>query len=245
MLTRLLCPPLSPSVCSNSCLMSRWAKHLILCPLFSFSHQSFPASGSFPMNWVFTSRDQSIGASASASVLPMNIQGWFPLRLMDLISLQSKELSSLLQHHNSKAPVLWCSVFFMVQLSNPYMKNHTGKTIALTTWIFVYKVMFLLFNMVSKFVIAFLPRSKHLLISWQQSPSAVILEPEKIKCITASTFSPSVCHKVTALDAMIFIFWMFSFKPAFSLSSFTLIKKLFSSSSLSAIRVVLSAYFRL
>ena len=105
-------------------------------------------------------------------------------------------------------------------------------------------MMSLLFNMLSRLVIAFLPRSKHLLISWLQSPSAVILEPPKIKSVTVSFLSPSICHEVMGPDAMIFVFWMMSFKPTFSLSSFTFIKRLFSSSSLSAIRVVPSAYLR-
>ena len=109
----------------------------------------------------------------------------------------------------------------------------TGKTIALTKRTFVDKVMSLLFNMLSRLVITFLPRSKHLFISWLQSPSAVILEPPKIKY---STVSPSICHEVTGLDAMILVFWMLSFKPTFSPSSFTFNKRLFSS-SLSAIRV--------
>ena len=120
----------------------------------------------------------------------------------------------------------------------------TGKTIALTRWAFVGKVMSLLFNMLCRLVIAFLPRSKHLLISWLQSSSAVILEPKKIKSVTVSFISPSICHEVMGLDAMIFVFWMLTFKPTFSLSSFTFIKRLFSS-SLSAIRVVSSAYLRL
>ena len=119
--------------------------------LFSSCPQSFSASGSFLMSRLFTSDGRSIGASALASVLPMNIQGWFPLGLTSLISLLSK---SLLQHHNLKASVLWCSASFMVQLSHPYMT--TGKAI----WIFVGKVMSLLFNMLYKLVIAFLPRSK-------------------------------------------------------------------------------------
>ena len=117
----------------------------------------------------------------------------------------------------------------------------TGKTTALTRWTFVSKEMSLL----SRLVITFLPRSKHLLISWLQSPSAVILEPKKIKSATVSTVSPSICHKVVGPDAMILVFWMLSFKPTFSLSSFTFIKRLFSSSSLSAIRVVSSACLRL
>ena len=125
----------------------------------------------------FSSGGQSIGASASASVLPMKFQDWFPLGLTGWIFLQSKGLKSLLQHYHSKASILWCSAFFIVQLSHLYMT--TGKTIALTRWIFVGKVMSLFFKMPSRLVIALLPRSKHLLISWLQSPSAVILEPKK------------------------------------------------------------------
>ena len=120
-----------------------------------------------------------------------------------------------------------------------------GKTIALTRRTFVDKVMSLLFNMLSRLVITFLPRSKHLLISWLQSPSAVILEPRKIKSDTVSTVSPSISHEVMGPDAMILVFWMLSFKPTFSLSSFTFIKRLFSSSSLATITVVSSAYLRL
>ena len=121
----------------------------------------------------------------------------------------------------------------------------TGKTTALTGWTFVGKVMSLLFNMLSRLVIAFLPRNMLLLISWLQSPPAGILEPKKIKSDTVSIVSPSIGHEVMGRDAMIFVFCMLSFKPAFSLSSFTFIKKLFSSSSLSAIRVVSSTYLRL
>ena len=119
------------------------------------------------------------------------------------------------------------------------------KNIALTRWTFAGKARSLLFNMLSRLVIVFLPRSKCLLISWLQSPSAVILEPKKIKSVTISIVSPSVCHEVMGPDAMILFYWMLSFKPTFSLSSFTFIKRLFSSSSLSAIRVVSSAYPRL
>ena len=131
----------------------------------------------------------------------------------------------------------------MAQLSHPYMT--TGKTIALTRWTFVGKVMSLLFNMLSRLVIAFIPRGKHLLISWLQSSSAVILEPPKIKSVTVSIVSPSICHDVMGPNAMVFIFWMLSFKPTFSLCSFTFIKRLFSSSSLYAIRMVSSAYLML
>ena len=121
----------------------------------------------------------------------------------------------------------------------------TGKIIALTRWTFVGKVMSLLFNMLSRLVITFVPRNKHLLISWLQSPSAVILEPPKVKSDTVSTVSLSISHEVMGPDAMIFVFWMLSFKPTFSLYPLTFIKRLFSSSLLSAIRVVSSAYLRL
>ena len=131
----------------------------------------------------------------------------------------------------------------MVQLSHPYMT--TGKTIALTRQNFVGRIMSLLFNMLSRLIIAFLPRSKHLLISWLQSPSAVILETKKIKSVTVFIVSPSICHAMMGPNAMIFVFWMLSFKPDFSPSSFIFIKKLFSSSSLSAIRVVSAAHLRL
>ena len=121
---------------------------------------------------------------------------------MDLLAVHGT-LKSRLQCHISKASILWHSAFFIAQLSHPYMT--TGKTIALTKWTFVGKVMTLLFNVLSRFVIAFLPRSKRLLISWLQSPSAVILEPEKIKSDTVSTVSPSVCHEVIRLEAMILV----------------------------------------
>ena len=130
----------------------------------------------------------------------------------------------------------------MVQLSRPYMTP--GKTVTLTVWTFVSKVMSLLFNMLSRFVVAFLPRSKCLLISWLQSPSAEILEPKKMKSVTVSIVSPSICQEVMGPDAVILVFWILSFKTVFSLSFFTLIKRLFSSFSLSAIRVVSSAYLR-
>ena len=161
---------------------------------------------------------------------------------LDLLAVQGT-LKSLLQHHSSKASILRRSAFFTIQLSHPYMT--TGKTIALTRRTFVGKVMSLLFNMLSRLVITFLPRSKRLLISWLQSSSAVILEPKKIKSVTVCTFSPSICHEVMGPDAMILVLWMLSFKPAFSLSSFTFIQRLFSSSSVSAIRVASSAYLRL
>ena len=149
----------------------------------------------------------------------------FRMDWLDLLAVQGT-LKSLLQQHSPKASILWCSAFFTVQLSHPYLT--TGKTIALIRQTFVGKVMSLLLNMLSRVVITFLPRSKRLLISWLQSPSAVILEPKKIKSATVSTVSPSICHEVMGPDAMIFVFWMSSFKPTFSLSSFTFIKRLFS-----------------
>ena len=172
------CPSPTPRVYSNSCPSSQWCHATISSSVIPFSScpQSFPASGSFKMSQLFTSSDQSIGVSASTSVLPMNIQDW-----LDLLAVQGI-LKSLLQHHSSKASILRHSVFFMVQLSHPY--RTTGKTIALTRGTFVGKVTSLLFNIVSRVVITFLPRSKHLLISWLQSPSAVIVEPPQNK----------VCH---------------------------------------------------
>ena len=132
----------------------------------------------------------------------------FRIDCLDLLAVQGT-LKSLLQHHSSKTSILRCSAFFIVQLSHTYMTN--GKTIALTRQIFVGKVMSLLFNMLSRLVIAFLPRTKRLLISWLQSPSTVILEPPKIKSATVSTVSPSIFHEVMGPDAMIFIFWMLCF----------------------------------
>ena len=124
----------------------------------------------------------------------------FMMDWLDLLAVQGT-LKSLLQYHSSKASILLHSAFFIVQLSHPYMT--TGKTIPLTTWIFVDKVMSLLLNMLSRLVITFLPRSKHLLILWLQLPSAVILEPPKIKFVTVS---PSICHEVMGPDAMILVF---------------------------------------
>ena len=138
----------------------------------------------------------------------------FRIDWFDLLAVQGT-LQSLLQHHSSKVSILLCQTFFMVQLSHPYMT--TGKTIALTTPIFVSRVMSLLFNTLSRFVIAFLPRSKHLLIPWLQSLSTVILDPKKINFVTAFIVSPSICHEIMRPYAMILVFLMLSFKPAFSL----------------------------
>ena len=136
----------------------------------------------------------------------------FRMDWLDLHAFQGT-LKSLLQCHSSKASILQHSAFFIVQLSHPYMT--TGKTIALTRWTFVDKIMSLLLNMLSRLVITFLSRSKRLLISWLQSPSAVILEPIKIKSATVSTVSPSISHEVMGPEAMILVFWMLSFKPTF------------------------------
>ena len=155
--SRLPCPSQTPRACSSSCQLSQWCHPTSSFSVVAFSSclQSFPASGSFPMSQFFIPGSQNIGASVSASVLPMNIQDWFPLGMTSLISLQSKRLSNL-QYHSSKASILKCSSFFIVQLSYPYMT--TGKTIALTRWTFVGKVMPLLFNTLSRLGIAFLPR---------------------------------------------------------------------------------------
>ena len=178
------------------------------------------------MSQLFASGGQSIGVSASTSVLPMNTQDWSPLgwTVWSLCSpRESQNSSPILQFKSIRSSAL---SFFTVQLSHPYMT--TGKTIALTKWTFVGKVMSLLFNILSRLVITFLPRSKCLLISWMQSPPAVILEPRKIK---SATVSPSIYHEVMGQHAMILVFWMLSIKPTFSLSSFPFIKRLFSSSS--------------
>ena len=139
----------------------------------------------------------------------MNIQYWFPSEWTGLISLQSRGLSRVFSKAMvQKASVLWHSAFFIVQLSHPYMT--TGKTIPLTRWTFVGKVMSLFFNMLSRLVIAFLPRNKCLLMSWLQLPSAVILELKKIKSVMVSIVCPSICQEVMGLDTLILVFWMLS-----------------------------------
>ena len=165
-------------------------------PALSLSqHQSFFSESvpciRWPKNWSFIF---SISPSSDYSGLTSFRMDWF-----DLFAVQ-RTPKTFLQHHNSKESVLWSSAFFIVQLSYPYMT--TGKTIALIIWIFVSQVMSLLLNVLSRFVIAFLPRSKCLLISWLQSPSAVILEPQKIKSVTVSTFPPSTCHPMKWWDQM-------------------------------------------
>ena len=175
------------------------SNHLIPCHPLLLHLQSFPASGSFQMSQFFPSGGQSTGVSASASVLPMNTQDWSPLGWAGWISLQSK---GLLQHHSSKASILQHSAFFIVQLSHLYMA--TGKTIALPRWTFVGKLMSLLFNMLSRLVIAFLPRSKRFLVSRLQSPPAVILELKKVVCHCFPIYLPWSdgigCHDVSFLN---------------------------------------------
>ena len=155
------------------------SRDLILCrPLLQLPLQSHPASGSFPMSKLFACGGQSIGVSALASVLPINTQDWSPLGWTGWISLQFKGLSRVCSNTTVQKHQFIGAQLSLVQLSHPYMT--TGKTIALTRWTFVGKVISLLLNMLCRLVITFLPRTKRLLISWLQSPSAVILEPKKI-----------------------------------------------------------------
>ena len=171
------------------------SNHLILCrpllllPSIFPSIRVFSNESTLRMRWPkYWSSSFNISPSNEYSGLISFRKDW-----LDLLAVQGT-LKSLLQHHSSKASILRCSTFFIVQISYPYMT--TGKTIALTRRTIVDKVMSLLFNMLSRLVITFLPRSKCLLISWLQSPSAVILEPRKIKSATVSTVSPSICHEV-------------------------------------------------
>ena len=178
---RLRCSSPSPRVCSNARPLSQWCHLTISSSVVPFSSylQSFPASRSFPMSWLFVSGSQSTGTSASASTLPWIFRlvsfrfDWF-----DLLDVRGT-LKNLRQQHSLNVSILWPSAI-LFQLSHLYVT--TGKTIALTIQTFVGKVRSLLFSTLSRFVIAFLPRSKYLLVSWLQSPSAVILEPPKIQC---------------------------------------------------------------
>ena len=193
------------------------SNHLILCcPLLLLS-SIFPSIRVLSSESVLRIRWSKYW-SFSFSISPSNeYSGLISFRMdwLDLLAVQGT-LKSLIQHHSSEASILWHSAFFIVQLAHPYVT--TGKTIALTRWTLVGKVMCLLFNMLPRLVITFLPRSKHLLISWLQSPSAVILEPKRMKSSTVSTISPSICHEVMGPDAMILVFWMLRFKPTSSLS---------------------------
>ena len=193
------------------------SNHLILCCPLLLLPSIFPSIRVFSNELVFHIRwpkywSFSISPSNEYSRLISFRIGWF-----DLLAVQGT-LGSFIQHHNSRPSSHRHSTFFMVYLLLLYVT--TGKTIGLIIWTFVNKVIYLLFNTLSSFAIAFLPRSNHLLISRLQSQSALILEPKKKKYATASTFSPSICCEMMGLDAMILVFLMLSFKPVFSLSSF-------------------------
>ena len=221
--SRLPCPSLSPGVCSNSCLLSLWCHPTISSSvaLFSSCSQSFPASGSFPMSWLFTIGGQSTGASDSASVCSVNIQGHFPLGWTSLVSLLSKGLSRVFS-----STTIWKHQFLSTQSSlwsNFHIhtwlwKNHSFDYMDLC-W--QSDVSSLLFNMLSSIIIAFLPGSKWLLISWLQSSSTVILEPNKVcHCfLLFPSYLPwsdrTGCHDLR--------FWKLSFKSVFSICSFTFI----------------------
>ena len=181
------------------------SNHLILCPPLLLLPSIFPSIRVFSNESAFHIRYPKHW-SFSFSIIPSNeYSGLISFRMdwFDLLAVQGT-LKSLLQHHSSKVSILQHSAFFMVQLSHPYMI--IGKTKALTRWTFVSKAMSLLFNMLSRLIIAFLPRSKCLLISWLQSPSAVISEPKERKSLTGFIVSPSICHEVMGSDAIIFIF---------------------------------------
>ena len=193
------------------------SNYLILCHPLLLLLSIFPSIRVFSNELAFRIRCPKFW-SFNFSISPCNEYSGLISFRMDwfyLLAVQGT-LKSLLQHHSSKTSILWHSSFFMVHLSHPY--RTTGKSIALTRWTFVGKVMSLFFNMLFRLVITFLPRSKHLLISGLQSPSAVMLEPKKIKSVPVSSVSPSICDKVMGLDDTIFVFWMLSLKPAFSRS---------------------------
>ena len=181
------------------------SNHLFLCHPLLLLPSVFPSIRVFSNESAFHIRWPKYW-SFSFSINPSNeYSGLISFRMdwLDLLAVQ-ETLKHLLQHHSSEASILWHSAFFMVQFSHSYVT--IGKTIALTIWIFVGKVMFLLFNMLSRLVIAFLPRTKCLLISWLQSPSAVILKPPKINSATVSTVTPTICHEVMGLDVVILVF---------------------------------------
>ena len=201
------------------------SSHLILCspllllPPIPPSIRVFSNESTLRMSWPkYWSFSLSISPYKEHPGLVSFRMDW-----LDLLAIQGTH-KSLLQHQSLEASILRRSAFFTVQLSHPYMT--TGKNRALSRWTFVGKVMSLFLNMLSRLVITFLLRSKCFLISWLQSPSAVILKPLKIKSDTVSTVSPSICYEVTGPDVMILVFLMLSFKSTFSLSSFTFIKRL-------------------
>ena len=205
---RLSCSSQTPGACLNSYPSSQWchptisssASPLLLLPSIFPSIRVFSNESTlhirWPKCWSFSFNINSY--NEYSGLISFRID-WFDLAARGT-------LKSLLQHHSSKTSILLCSAFFIVQLSHPYMT--AGKTVALTRQAFVGKVMSLLFNMFSRFVIAFFLRSKCLLILWLQLPSAVIFEPPKIKSVTVSIVSPSICHEVMGLDTMFLVFWM-------------------------------------
>ena len=212
--------------------------HPLLLPSIFPSIRVFSNESVLPIRWPkYWSFSFSISRSNEYS-------GFISFRMdwLDLLAVQGTQESSPIQQFKTINSLALS--FLYGPLSHPY--RTTGKKpIALTQWTFVSKVMSLLFNMLSRLVIAFLQRSKHFLISRLQSQSAVILESKKVKSVTVSIVSPSICHEVMGPDAMILVFWTLNYKPTFSLSSFTFSKWLLSSSLLSAIRVVSSTYLRL
>ena len=228
---------------SDSCPLSWWYYPTISSSVVPFSSclQSFPASGSFPMSQFFASGGQSIGASAS--VLPKNIQDWFPLgwtgwspcsprdsqessptpQFKNINSsafrfLYTPTLTSIYDHWKNHIFFIILFYFWTLQYCIGFAIYWNESAIALMRRNFVGKLMSLLFNMLSMLVIVFLPRSKCLLISWLQFPCSVILDPKKIQPVTVSIVSPSLCHEVMGPDSMILVLWILNFKPTFSLS---------------------------
>ena len=233
------CPSPTPGVHSDSHPSSWWYHPAISSSFIPFSScppQSLPASESFPTCQVFSWGGQCTRVSPLASFLPKNIQGWSPLEWTSWISLQSKGFSRVFSNTTVQKHQFFGTLYSPTLISIlEYWKNHSFDYTDLC-WQSNVSASYML----SRLVIVFLQRSMHLLISWLQSPSAVILEPPQIKSDTVSIVSPFICHEVMGPDAMILVYWILSFKATFSLSSFTFIKRLFSSSSLSAIRVVSS-----
>ena len=219
------------------------SNHLILCSSLLLLPSIFPSIRVFSSELTVHIRWSKYW-SFSFYISPSNdYSGLISFRsdCFDLHAVQGPH-KSLLQDHNSKKSILLCSAFFLVQLSYPY--KTTGKTIALTRWTFVSKVMTLLCHMLSSFVIVFLSKSKCLLISWLQSMSMTFCDAQENKICRYFHFFP-VCYEVMGPDAVILVFWMLSFKPAFSISSYTFITRLFSSFSLLDIRKISSAYLML
>ena len=219
---RFLCIPLPPGVCSNICPLSQWWYLTISYSAAPISFDSSLSQGHSLFQWLFISDGQNIGVSAS--VFPMNSQGYFPFGLNGWISLQSKRFSRVFS-----STTVQTHQFFGTQLSlqcNSHICIWLLENHSLTTVSFVGKLMSLLFNRLSRFVRAFLPRlffvrafpTKCLLISWMLSPFSVLLELEKRQSVTASTFPPSICREVMRPDAIIFVYCVLSFKPAFSFS---------------------------